>query len=177
MNTVFARMFRAARLDPSLYDEVGADDEATLEAGAIVLFASVAAELGMPESIAGVALLTEATAGLFLWGMWALSCYVIGAKMLPEPQTRTGPARLLRAIGYSSSPGCLAVLGGIPVIGPLVGPIAQLWVFVAMVIAIRQALDYTSTSRAVAVLVLGFILQVVVGTISVMIAHTLGVSV
>lgn len=176
MEIVFARMIRAARLDPSLYDEVGADQEATLEAGAIVLFASVAGGLGMPESIAGVALLTEATAGLFLWGMWALSCYVIGAKMLPEPQTRASPARLLRAIGYSSSPGCLAILVGVPVIGPFVGPVTRLWAIVAMVIGIRQALGYQSTSRAVAVFVLSFVLQVVAGTILVMVAHTLGFS-
>ncbi len=177
MEIVFARMIRAARLDPSVYDEVGADEEATLEAGAIVLFASVAAGLGRPESIGGVTLLTEATAGMFLWGAWTLACYVIGARMLPEPRTRTRPARLLRAIGYSSSPGCLAVLVGIPVVGPVINPLAQLWVLVAMVIAVRQSLDYASTSRAVAVVVLGFVLQVVVGTISVMIAHTLGVSV
>ena len=39
---------------------------------------------------------------------------------------------------------------------------ASIWQLVAMVIAVRQALDYTSTGRAVAVCVLGFLAQLAV---------------
>jgi len=55
------------------------------------------------------------------------------------------------------SPGILKVVGFIPVVGPLVFAIASIWQLVAMVIAIRQALDFTSTWRAVGVAVVGFI--------------------
>jgi len=39
--------------------------------------------------------------------------------------------------------------------------IAGAWMLVAMVIAVRQALDYTSTGRAVAVCAIGWIIQTV----------------
>ena len=55
------------------------------------------------------------------------------------------------------SPGVLKVFAVIPGIGPLVFAVVSLWQLVAMVVAIRQALDYTSTWRAIGVAVVGFI--------------------
>lgn len=64
--------------------------------------------------------------------------------------------QLLRTIGFSSSPGVLGFIPG------LWGPIAfvtPIWMLIAMVIAVRQALDYQSTWRAVGVCVLGWLVQ------------------
>ena len=58
------------------------------------------------------------------------------------------------------------MIGFIPVLGPIVFGIASIWQLVAMVIAIRQALDYTSTWRAVGVAVVGFIPYAVVSSIA-----------
>jgi len=69
---------------------------------------------------------------------------------------------MLRTIGFSSSPGVIRVLGIIPGLNTLVQIIAQVWMLVAMVIAVRQALDYTSTLRAVGVCLIGWIIQFVV---------------
>jgi hypothetical protein len=43
----------------------------------------------------------------------------------------------------------------------IVFPIAAIWMLVAMVIAVRQALDYSSTLRAIGVCVIGWIVQAV----------------
>ena len=59
----------------------------------------------------------------------------------------------------------LRVLGFIPVIGPLIFVAVSLWQFVAMVVAVRQALDYQSTWRAVGVVVIGFAILFVVAVI------------
>jgi hypothetical protein len=42
-------------------------------------------------------------------------------------------------------------------VGGIIVLVVSVWMFVAMVIAVRQALDYTSTLRAIGVVLLGFI--------------------
>jgi len=49
------------------------------------------------------------------------------------------------------------VLGVVPVVGGIIFLVASVWMLVAMVIAVRQALDYTSTWRAIGVVLLSFI--------------------
>ncbi len=101
-------------------------------------------------------------AALIGWYVWAYLTYFIGTKFLPEPQTEADLGELLRTIGFSSSPGLIRVFGIIP---GLAGPlflVASIWMLVAMVIAVRQALDYESTSRAVGVCVIGWIVQLLI---------------
>jgi hypothetical protein len=59
----------------------------------------------------------------------------------------------------------LRVLGLIPVLGPILYAVASVWMLVAMVVAVRQALDYTSTIRAVAVCVVGWALSLILAAI------------
>ena len=49
------------------------------------------------------------------------------------------------------------MLGAVPVVGLIIFLVVSIWMLVAMVVAVRQALDYTSTWRAIGVVVLGFI--------------------
>jgi hypothetical protein len=95
------------------------------------------------------------------WYIWAYLTYLIGTKLLPEPQTSADQGELLRTIGFSSSPGLIRVLGIIPGIGGLLFFVASIWMLVAMVIAVRQALDYSGTLRAVGVCAIGWIIQVI----------------
>jgi hypothetical protein len=96
---------------------------------------------------------------------WAALTYLIGTRLLPEPQTRADIGELLRTIGFASAPGLLRVLGAIPFIGPPIYAIAAIWMLLAMVVAVRQALDYTSTGRALAVCVLGWALSLVLAAV------------
>jgi hypothetical protein len=91
------------------------------------------------------------------WFIWSYLTYVIGTKLLAEPQTKADYGELLRTIGFSSSPGVLRVFGVIPMLENIIYIICGIWMLVAMVIAVRQALDYKSTLRAVAVCLIGFI--------------------
>ncbi|MBW2600106.1 MAG: YIP1 family protein, partial [Deltaproteobacteria bacterium] len=101
-------------------------------------------------------------AALAAWYVWAWLTYLIGTKLLPEPQTQSDPGELLRTIGFSSSPGLIRILGIIPGLGGIISVVASLWMLVAMVIAVRQALDYTSTLRAVGVCVIGWVIQLLI---------------
>ena len=106
-------------------------------------------------------LLWMTLAALVGWCIWAGLTYVIGTKLLPEPQTRSDMGELLRTIGFSTAPGILRILGFIPFLGALISFAAGVWMLVAMVIAVRQALDYKSTGRAVGVCLIGFVIYMV----------------
>jgi len=65
-------------------------------------------------------------------------------------------------LGFANSPGLLSIFGLIPVLGGLVKLVVPIWILVAWVIAVRQALDYTSTGRAIAVCLIGWLLYVLI---------------
>lgn len=159
MADIMSRIIRAAKLDASLYEEVEADRSAIGQAVAVVVLSSIAAGVGTIGRIGFAGLLGGTLMSLLGWVIWAWLIYMIGTKMLPEPQTRSDMGELLRTIGFSSSPGLIRVVGIIPGLATLVQIAAQIWMLVAMVIAVRQALDYTSTFRAVGVCIIGWPIQ------------------
>ena len=156
------RIIRATRLDSNLYEEVEADKSAQGQAMAIVVLASIAAGIGLYETNGLSGIITGTIASLISWYVWAYLTYFIGTKFLPEPQTEADLGELLRTIGFASSPGLFRVLCVIPGIGMLVYSISSLWMLVAMIIAVRQALDYNSTLRAIAVCVIGYVVQILI---------------
>ncbi len=162
MASIANRMVRAAKLDVNLYEEVEADKEAMGQAMLVVVLSSVAAGIGT-ISITGIKGLVLGTiVALMAWFIWAFLTYYIGTRLLPEPQTKADYGEVLRTIGFSSSPGLLRVFGIIPVLGNVLNFICGIWMLVAMVIAVRQSLDYESTWRAVGVCLIGWLVQIVI---------------
>ncbi len=155
------RMIRAAKLDAQLYEEVEADRGAMGQATTVVILSAVAAGIGnmAQGGVGGILVLT--VAALVSWYVWAFLTYMIGTRLLPEPATRADLGELLRTIGFSSSPGLIRLLGVIPGTTQIVFFVAGLWMLIAMVIAVRQALDYTSTLRAIGVCLIGWIVQAI----------------
>ena len=162
MSSYTNRIIRAAKLDANLYEEVEADKGALGQAIGVVIISSIAAGLGS-IAVAGISgILLGTISALIGWLIWAYLAYVIGTKILPVPETKADYGELLRTTGFSSSPGLIRVLGIIPGLAGLVFLVAGIWMLVAMVIAIRQALDYQSTLRAVGVCIIGWIIQALV---------------
>ena len=153
------RMIRAAKLDVNLYEEVEADKGAMGQAMQVVILSSVAAGIGTIGTTGIKGLVLGTIVALVGWFIWAFLTYFIGTRLLPEPQTKADYGELLRTIGFSSSPGVVRILGIIPMLGAIVNFIVGIWMLVAMVIAVRQALDYKSTWRAVGVCLIGWIVQ------------------
>jgi len=151
-----ARLWRAALLDRSLYEEVEADRGATGQACAVVLLSAVAAGIGGLERHGLGALVAYTVAATAGWVVWAYVALWIGTHLLPGGETRADSGELLRTLGFSSAPGVLRLLALFPAIAAPVFLVSTLWMGVAMVVAVRQALDYPSTARAVAVCALGF---------------------
>ena len=162
MASLMDRMIRAAKLDVHLYEEVEADTGAMGQAMGVVVLSSVAAGIGS-IAVGGLGgILLGTIVALIGWYVWAYLTYFIGTKLLPEPQTKADHGELLRTIGFSSSPGLIRVLGVIPWLAGPVFLASGIWMLVAMIIAVRQALDYTSTFRAVGVCLIGWIIQAII---------------
>lgn len=159
MADLLDRAHRAALLDVSLYEEVEADETALGQAVAVVAISSLAAGIGSIAETGLIGFFLGAIAAIIGWYIWAYLTYVIGTKFLPEARTEADLGQLLRTIGFSSSPGVIRVLGIVPGLGKIVFFVASVWMLVAMVIAVRQALDYTSTLRAVGVCLIGWLVQ------------------
>jgi hypothetical protein len=162
MQIYLDRIVRAAKLDVSLYEEVEADKGAMSQAMGVVVLSSVAAGIGSIGTMGTKGIIIGAITALIAWYIWAYITYFIGAKILPEPQTKADHGELLRTIGFSSSPGLLRILAIIPGIGGIIFMITSVWMLVAMVIAVRQALDYQSTLRAVSVCMIGWVIQAII---------------
>ena len=158
MTVFWDRIIRAAKLDVQLYEEVEADTGAMAQAMGVVVLSSMAAGMGGARGGLGV-ILFGTIAALLGWYIWAYLTYFIGTKLLPEPQTKANLGELLRTTGFSSSPGLLRVLGIIPGLASTIVLVTMIWMLVSMVIAVRQALDYESTWRAVGVCVIGLLVQ------------------
>lgn len=152
---IHQRMLRASLLDSELYEEVEADPGATKQAAVVVLMSAVAAGIGSIENGGVVGIGWSAVASLVGWYIWAYATYFIGTRWLPGPDTVADHGELLRTIGFASAPGVLRIFAVIP---PIAGPVflvATLWMVAAMVVAVRQALDYQTTGRAIAVCAIG----------------------
>jgi hypothetical protein len=162
MQIYLDRIVRAAKLDVNLYEEVEADKGAMSQAMGVVVLSSVAAGIGSIGTIGTKGVIIGAITALIAWYVWAYITYFIGVKILPEPQTKADHGELLRTIGFSSSPGLLRILAIIPGIGGIIFMITSVWMLVAMVIAVRQALDYQSTLRAVGVCMIGWVIQAII---------------
>lgn len=157
MASLTDRMLRAAKLDVHLYEEVEADATAMGQAIGVVVLSSVAAGIATVSETGLGGILVGTIAALVGWFIWAFLTYFIGTKILPEAQTSADMGELLRTIGFSSSPGVIRILGIIPGLYWISSVVGSIWMLVAMVIAVRQALDYSSTLRAVGVCVIGWI--------------------
>jgi len=162
MNTFIDRVIRAAKLDVRLYEEVEADKKAMGQAMAVVVLSALAAGIGNIGRAGFSGILIGLVAALIGWYIWAYLTYFIGTKLLPEPQTKADHGELLRTIGFSASPGFIRVAGVIPVLSSIIFFVAAIWMLVAMVIAVRQALDYKSTWRAVGVCIIGWVIQIII---------------
>src|SRR5262245_11113663 len=143
MGSLWERMARAARFDAALYEEVEADPSTMRQAVLVVILASLAGGIGAaPEAGAG-GLIGGTIGSLIGWYVWAFLTYYIGTKWLPEPNTQADVGQMLRTLGFASAPGLIRVAGVIPGLGIVALIVAPIWMLCTMVVAVRQALDYS----------------------------------
>lgn len=156
MSSFTARLIGTSTLRAAAYEEVEADTSATRQAFFVVLLSALATGIGALGNSGWAGILWQVAVALVGWWVWAWVTCRIGTRLLPTPETVSDQGELLRVVGFSSAPGITRLLMLAPPLALPVLVISTLWMLVAMVVGVRQALDYESTLRAVAVCAIGF---------------------
>jgi len=152
-------MLRAALLHADTYEEVEADKRSIGQA-TIVVFTACAAigvaryvqssSAGVPVNPLVLQVVLSVLEPLVLWIGGSALAFMVGASFFRGPETETDFMEVLRTTGFAFTPALLRILAIIPppALGLGIDLVVRAWVFVAVVVAIRQALDFT-TARAV----------------------------
>ena len=157
-----SRLKRALLLDAGLYAEVASDKSATGQAVYAVLLTVVASGLGMIGTRGGGIIALETAATLLSWIVCAFATYLVGVKLLPEARTEAGLVNMMRAVGFAFSTGLIRIFSFIPFLGGVIVVASWIWTFAALVVAVKQALNYSSARRAVGVAVIGFAIVMII---------------
>ncbi len=152
------RMLRAAALHADTYEEVEADRGALGQAFAVVMMASSAGALGtwirvvtghpLPDNALPLPLHLAIIVlePLTVWLVSSAFAYMVGATFFRGPETETDYAEVLRTTGFAFSPGLLLFFVWLQPeeLGLAAWTLGRLWILVAAVVAVRQALDFTT---------------------------------
>lgn len=148
-------------LDASIFEEIENDRRAAMSSVVVMIAVSLAGGLAaMGLGLVGLAgFVTGAVVMLGAWLVWVAMIAAIGTTGLAEPQTRSDLRELLRVLGFSAAPGVLVALAAMRAAAPIVLAVVAVWMIAAAVLGVRQALDYRSTARAIAVCVIAWLLS------------------
>lgn len=154
MASLTERMIGAAMLNVATYEEVEADQTATSQAAIVVAIVAVASAIGNYFRHGGRGIIGAVVAAFIGWLLWAGITYFVGTRLFGGTATM---GEMLRTLGFAQSPGVIAILAIIPILGWLIMAVIALWQLVAGIIAIRQALDFT-TSKAILTALIGWVI-------------------
>ena len=165
---MLSRMLGAAMLNPDTYEDVEHDSSATWQAILVVILVSVAGGIGGilagdGDFLRGVVF--GIIRGVVSWAVWALAAMLVGTTILKTAATHADWGQVARGTGFAQTPGLLSVLVFIPIAGGIIAFAIFIWQIAAMIISLRQTLDYDSTWRAFFVVVIAFIPVVIVNGI------------
>jgi hypothetical protein len=166
LTTFLHRLAGAAMLDADTYEEVEADRKATTQAFAVVVLSSLAAGIGLNGARGAAAAVSffsiASLIALGAWATFALVTFRIGSRALASAETRVDLGELLRTLGFAAAPGLVQVVGFFTPAPVVVSGLAFAWTMAASVVAVRQALDFRSTRRALAVCLVGWSLPLAI---------------
>lgn len=156
------RVVGAMRLDANTFEEIERDPTALGQAVGVIVLAAVSTALGniWYGGLSGI--IWQIVASLIGYAVWALIVWLVGTKLMPDPQTKADLPETFRVVGFAAAPGLLGIVTIIPILGWLLLFVIWLWQIAAMVIGVRQVLDYTSTGKAAAVVIIGFVINLLV---------------
>lgn len=158
--SIIDRMRGAAMLDVATYEEVEHDRGATGQAFVVVVLAAICAGIGgLGDGSAGF--LGGLVGAVLGWLSWSAVTMFVGTRLFGGTADW---GELLRTLGFAQAPGVLAILGIVPVLGALVKFVVMIWLLIAGVVAIRQALDI-DTGKAILTALVGWLAMVVIGVI------------
>ncbi|MGD8722552.1 MAG: YIP1 family protein [Desulfobacterales bacterium] len=151
MRLYFNRIFRAATLDVSLYQEVVAEPLLLNQAWITVLLYAMLAAWGSFGRAGAVGSNIGMIGALIGWYIWAFSSYFIATRFFrggSAESQRANRKAVIRAMGFACAPGVTRLLGMIPGLGIAVLVLSSIWMIVAATVAIKVALNFESAAHA-----------------------------
>jgi hypothetical protein len=153
------RMVGAATLNIDTYEEVEHDQSATGQAAGVVALVAIASAIGSYGMGGLYGSLGQLVSAFIGWVVWSAVTLLIGTKVFGGTADM---GEMLRTLGFAQSVGVIKVLGIVPLLGWIAGLAAGIWMLVCGVVAIRQALDFT-TGKAIGTVVLGWLGMMALG--------------
>jgi len=149
------------KLDPHAFEDVERDPTAIGQSVGVIALAAVAAGIGNIYYGGLTGIVSGAFMSVISFLIWSLIIWLVGTKVLPEPATKADYPETFRVLGFAAAPGLASVITIIPLLGWLLMFVIWLWQIAAMVIAVRQVLDFSTTGKAIVVVIIGFIINIV----------------
>jgi hypothetical protein len=156
------RVVGAMTLKASTFQEVEQDTTAMGQAVGVIALAAVSTAIGNVWYGGFTGIVTGVLMSIIGYAVWALVVWLVGTRVMPDPATKADFPETFRTVAFAAAPGILGIVTIIPLLGWLLLFILWLWQIAAMVIAVREVLDYTDTVKAVIVVVIGFVVNFVV---------------
>ena len=159
------RVVGALKLDAKTFEDIEQDPTAMGQAVGIIALAALASNLGAIWRLGIGTMLFGVCSSLIGYLLWSVVVWAVGTKVMPDPATKADFAETFRTIAFASAPGLIGVITIVPLLGTalffLLTPVVMIWSLIAMVVAVRQVLDYTDTFKAVIVVLIGFAVYLV----------------
>jgi hypothetical protein len=156
------KLYKAIMLDVEFYEAVEADKSLTRQAMITVALVAIVEGFVLAGITAPIALAQGVLGSILRWVVWAFFIAFVGTRILPEPETDSNTGELLRTLGFAYAPGLLLIFQYVPLINNLpIVSIVYILQLAAMTVAVRQALDFSSTVRAVGVCIVAFIVMII----------------
>lgn len=147
------RIIGAATLDVRTYEEIEHDRNATGQAAGVVAIAAAASAIGALGPAGGSPLIGGTITAFVGWAVWAGVTLAIGSWLFGGTADM---GEMLRTLGFANAPGILYIFGFLPFLGGLISLVVLPWMLACGVVAIRQALDF-STGKAIATALIGLL--------------------
>ena len=159
------RVVGALKLDANTFEDIERDPTAMGQAVGIIALAALASNLGQIWRLGFGVMLIGVCSSLVGYVIWSVVVWLAGTKLMPDPATKADFPETFRTIAFAAAPGLIGVVTIVPFLGwllmLLLTPIIWLWSMAAMVVAVRQVLDYSETFKAVIVVLIGFVVFLV----------------
>jgi hypothetical protein len=162
MASLTERMVGAMKADVNTFKEIEADPSALGQAVTVIVIAGVAAMIGNIFRGSIFYGLLSLIASILGYAIWSVLVVVIGTKLMPEPTTKADFQEAFRVIGFTAAPGVFNVLLFIPVLHYLISFAIGIWMLIIGVVAVREVLDYSDTTRAIIVCLIAFVIYCII---------------
>jgi hypothetical protein len=156
------RVVGAMKLDENTFEDVERDPTAIGQAVGVVVLAAVSAGIGNIYWGGLTGIVTGAFMSILSFLIWSAIVWLVGTKLMPEPTTHADFPQTFRTLGFAAAPGLASVVTIIPILGWLLMLVIWLWQIAAMVVAVKAVLDYSTIGKAIVVVLIGFVVNLIV---------------